>query len=156
MARTKKDNRWKDIDGGAAFIIPISLLRHPNFKRLSCYGNKLIMDLARQYSGFNNGYLCGSFSLMKEEGWNAPMTLHKAATECEHYRLIQRTQQGSLNKPNLYALTWRRIDEKKGRDLDIRPTMAPSNAWKEDRPDFVFEPKKRSQSSRTRKLKRAA
>lgn len=156
MARPKKDNRWNDVDGGSAFVIPYTLLRHPNYRRLSPYGHKLIADLGCQYTGFNNGYLCASFSLMKEQGWHAPMTLHKAAAECEHYRLIQRTQQGSLNKPNLYAFTWRRIDEKPGHPLMVNPTLKPSDAWKEERSDFRFVPKKRSQSHRSRRSRLAA
>lgn len=133
----KRDSRWQDIDGGSAFVIPYTLLRHDNYVRLSAYGNKLIADLARQYTGFNNGYLCASWSLMKTCGWKSIHTLRTAVLECEHYRLIVRTQQGGRNKPNLHGFTWRRIDEKKnGQALDMLPTLQPNNAWKDEQPQF--------------------
>lgn len=137
MARKRKDNRWDDIDGGAGFVIPYTLLRHPNFTRLSPFGNKLIMDLSRQYTGYNNGYLCTSWALMKEAGWRSEDTVRNTMQELEHYRLIERTQQGGRNKPNLHALTWRRIDEKKDQHLDVSPTTKPSHAWKEEQPVFT-------------------
>lgn len=132
MARPKKSDRWNDLGGGAAFLVPMDLLRHRNFTRLSSYAIKLVFDLARQFTGFNNGYLCCSWTLMKECGWNSPSTLRLAMLELEHYRIIVRTQQGGLNRPNLHGFTWRRIDEKKGKDLDMRPTMTPPDTWKHD------------------------
>lgn len=129
MSKKTKDNRWKDIFGGSAFMIPVALLRHPNFTRLTPAGNKLMMDLARQYSGHNNGYLCAAWSLMKENGWKSPSTLRAAMLECEHYRLIVRSRQGGRNMPTLHAFTWRRVDEKSDKHLDMRPTTSPSNAW---------------------------
>ena len=136
MKRSKKDNRWGDIDGGSAFVIPYTLLRHPNFTRLSPYGNKLILDLARQYSGFNNGYLCASRSLMRQCGWRSSVTLFTATLECEHYGLLVRTQQGGRNKPNLHAFSWRRIDDKPGQPLERLPTTKPTDDWKQERPAF--------------------
>jgi hypothetical protein len=157
MGRKKKtDNRWSDIDGGSAFVIPYTLLRHENFVRLSAYGNKLVMDLARQYTGFNNGYLCTSWSLMQDCGWNSSHTVHNAMLECEHYNVIMRTQQGGLNKPNLHALTWRRIDEKKGQHLDVLPTLAPPNTWKNVQPTFVLPAKKAVRSKPRNHLRRVA
>lgn len=156
MSGKKKDTSWKEIDGKAAFVIPMTLLRHPNMVNLSPYGHKLIMDLGKQYTGFNNGYLCASWSLMEDQGWRSSATLHKAMLECEYYGLIVRTQHGGLNKPNLHGFTWRKIDEKQDRPLLIYPGSAPSNAWKEIREKFVFEASKRSQSHRSRRLKKAA
>ncbi|CTP83357.1 hypothetical protein [Xanthomonas graminis] len=136
MARRKKENRWEDIDGGSAFVVPYTLLRHPNFTRLSAFGHKLLMDLARQYTGFNNGYLCASWALMQEANWNSENTVRAAMLELEHYGLIQRTQQGGKNRPNLHAFTWRRIDEKKGQPLDVSSTAKPTDLWKEERPEY--------------------
>lgn len=148
MARRKKDSRWKDIDGGSAFVIPYTLLRHDNFRRLSPFAAKLLLDLARQYTGFNNGYLCCAFALMKDEGWRSETTLRAAMEELEHYQLILRTRQGGRNLPNLYALTWRRIDDKEGTILEVAPTLTPPNSWKDSVPDLV-------RTSGERKVKKA-
>ena len=136
QSKAKKENRWRDVDGGSAFVIPYTVLRHPNFTRLSAHGHKLIHDLARQSTGFNNGFLCASFALMKDQGWRSSETLHRTVKEIEHYRLVVRTQQGGKHKPNLHAFTWQRIDEKKDKPLDIGPTLKPGNEWKDEQPLF--------------------
>lgn len=154
--KKKKDNRFDDIDGKSALVIPMTLLRHPNMVNLSAFGHKLIHDLGTQYTGFNNGYLCASRTVMEPLGWRSTFTLHKTVLELEHYGLIVRTQQGGLNKANLHAFTWRRIDEKVGHPLMIAPTPTASNAWKEPRVKFVYEKPTRGQSHRSNRLKRAA
>ncbi|PZP59719.1 MAG: hypothetical protein DI597_14440 [Pseudoxanthomonas spadix] len=157
MARKKADNRWNDIDGGSAFVVPVTLLRHPNFIRLSPYALKLLMDTARQYSGFNNGYLCCSWALMKDVGWRSQDTVRLAMLELEHYQLLERTQQGGRNKPNLHALTWRRIDSKPDHPLDVGATAKPSDAWKAERPPFVRSGGVRKTGPKPRpKLRKAA
>lgn len=160
MGRKKTDNRWSDFGGGMTFVVPLEMLRCPNFTRLTPYGTKLILDLARQYTGLNNGYLCASWSLMKDAGWGSSATLCKAVNECEHYGLIVRTQQGGLNKPNLHAFTWRRIDEKKDKPpLLIAPTVAPLNSWKDEKDKFNWATgnrKTRRRSRRRQSVKSAA
>lgn len=153
--RRKGENRWGDVDGGSAFVIPWTTLRHPNFTRLSPFGNKLVMDLARQFSGFNNGYLCSAWSLMKDRGWNSSHTLHDAILEVEHYNLMIRTQHGNLNKPSLHAFTWLRIDEKPGKNLEVRPTLAPPATWKIEQPTFV-KPERKHRKKTKLGIRRAA
>jgi len=153
VSKKKKNARFEDIDGKAAFVLPLTLIRHENWTRLTPYGNKLIMDLGAQYTGFNNGYLCASWTLMQERGWRSQDTLYRAELEIEYYGLTVRTQHGGLHKPNLYAFTWRRIDEKPGQPLELAPTERPCNAWKEPRVRFVFEEAKRGG---TRRRPRAA
>jgi len=155
MTRKRKGNRFDDIDGGAAFVLPLTLLRHENWTRLTPFGSRLILDLGAQYTGFNNGYLCASWSLMKDRGWRSSETLYKAMLECEHYGLIVRTQHGGLNKPNLHGFTWRRIDEKAGHVLEMRPTEKPCNAWKEPRVTFVYAPAKHVRKPASRRFKQA-
>lgn len=151
---TKKSNKgaWNEIDGGACFAIPMTLIRHQNFRRLSPHANKLLFDLGTQYTGFNNGYLCCSWSLMKSMGWKSSNTLRRAMLELEHYRIIVRTQQGGLNKANLHALTFRKIDEKKNHDLERPPSIKPLDSWKHDGlVDFKMpEPKRRKQRNNAR------
>lgn len=136
MSTKKKDNRWNDIDGGAAFLIPITLFRHENFTRLSPWGHKLLMDVARQYSGYNNGYLCASRTLMRPCGWKSTDTLQRAVEELEHYGLLLRTRQGGRNRATLHALSWRRIDDKGNDRLDVLPTMKPTDDWKLEKTIF--------------------
>ncbi|GGD40688.1 hypothetical protein [Pseudoxanthomonas indica] len=156
MPRRKKDSRWNDIDGGSAFVIPYTLLRHENFRRMSPFAVKLLTDLARQYSGFNNGYLCCAWTLMKDEGWRSETTVRAAMLELEHYRLIIRTRQGGKNLANLHALTWRRIDDKVDAPLEIQPTVKPLDSWKEKVPDFERSSGERRAGKAGRKPLKAA
>ena len=153
MARRQKVSGWDEIDGGAAFIVPYTLLRHPNFKRLSPWAHKLIHDLGTQYTGFNNGYLCASWSLMRNQHWKSSATLQLATLELEHYGIIERTQQGGRNKPNLHAITWRSVNHKKEQPLDPGWGVSgkPSNAWKQDKPDFTRAVGKRKQGAQRTK-----
>jgi hypothetical protein len=134
---SKAGGQWKHVDGGSAFVIPVSLLQHSNFVRLGPHAVKLVLDLGRQYTGFNNGYLCAAWNLMRKVGWRSRETLDLAVAETLHYNIIVKTQQGGRNKPNLYALTWWPIHAKDtGLPLDVPATQKPSDAWKEKRPDF--------------------
>lgn len=139
-------DRWADIKGGMAFVIPVALTRHESYRVLTPWAHKLLADLSTQYSGYNNGYLCAAWTLMKERGWNSRTTLAKSAAELEHYHLIERTQQGGRNRPNLYAFTWRRIDRLEGRPLEASPSTAPSNSWDGTFQPFIYSPSQKNLS----------
>lgn len=133
--RKPGSERWGDIKGGMAFIVPVQLIRHESWRLMTPWAHKLVADLSTQYSGYNNGYLCAAWTLLCKRGWKSRTTLAKAVAELEHYRVIERTQQGGRNRPNLFAFSFRRIDGIEGRPLDVRSTAAPSNVW-----DAVIEP----------------
>ena len=99
---------------------------------ISLKGNsiKLLIDIAQQYNGYNNGDLCASLSIMKKRGWNSNQQLSKALKELIDKNLIMQTKQGGLNiGPNLYAITWQPIDDCKGK-LDVKPTTFSSRSFK--------------------------
>ena len=128
--QNKDESGWKDIHGGCAFIIPLSCIRHESFNHISPKACKLIIDLGRQYSGFNNGYLCVTPSLLMKQGWKSKASIWEAVAECEYYGLIIKTQQGGKNRPSYYAFTWRRINKIPNRPpLDVAATYTSSNDW---------------------------
>ena len=110
-------------------MFPYHVLDHAVFKTLSTRATKLVMDLAAQYRGHNNGDLCAPLSLMRERGWNSSDQLHKAKKELIEKDVIWVTRQGGLNKANLYALTWFPIDECNGK-LDIASTTTAPVNWR--------------------------
>lgn len=136
-------DRWSDIKGGMAFIIPVQLIRQESYRLLSPWAHKLLADLSTQYSGYNNGYLCAAWTLMQHRGWHSRTTLAKACAELEHFRIIERTQQGGRNRPNLFAFSFRRIDRIEGRPLDVGASPKPSDAWQGEFPPFVYVPQRR-------------
>ena len=114
--------------------LPHHVLDHDNFRTLSPKATKLLIDIAAQYRGSNNGDLCAPFSLMKNRGWNSCDQLDKAKKELVAKDVIRVARQGGLNKCNLYALTWFPIDECNGK-LDIASTITAPVDWKIGSPD---------------------
>ena len=99
---------------------------------ISLKGNsiKLLIDLGSQFNGYNNGDLCASLSVMRKRGWNSNQQLTKALKELLERNLIVQTKQGGLNLgPNLYAITWHRIDECNGK-LDANPTTVAPRSFR--------------------------
>lgn len=117
-------------DCGSFVAVPHVVLEHPNYAILSPRAVKLLWDLYAQYRGQNNGDLCAAFSLMKKKGWTSKDQLWKAIEELKQRGWIVVTRQGGRNKPNLYAVTFKAVDECKGK-LDIKPTVAPLGTWKQ-------------------------
>ena len=101
------------------------LLEDPDFIALKGNSIKLLIDLGKQFNGYNNGDLCASLKIMRKRGWNSNQQLSKALAELLERNLIMRTRQGGLNAgPNLYAITWQPIDECGGK-LDVPSTTTP-------------------------------
>lgn len=100
-----------------------------NYKKLGGWDVKLLLELTKQFNSYNNGDLSAVWSQFSKNGWNSKGTLDKSIKQLEKYGLIQRTRQGGRHKCNLYALTWREINDCKGK-LDVAATNKPSNLWK--------------------------
>jgi hypothetical protein len=152
MAKKSKDSGWGDIHGGQAFVIPVTLLNHPNFKRLSPHATKLLLDLGRQFGGYNNGYLHAGWGRMRKEGWNSQHTLRNAMLELEHYQILVRTRQGGKNLATLHGFTFRRVSPLKGKPLDLAFPLGPSNAWLVQQPNFEVPSSARAKSNRLMQL----
>ena len=114
-------------------MFPCHVLDHEIFKTLSKRATKLVIDIAAQYRGSNNGDLCATLSLMRKRGWNSSDQLEKAKKELIEKDVILVARQGGRNKANLYALTWFPIDECKGKLDVVETTTAPVN-WKNKLP----------------------
>ncbi len=136
--------------GGEFLAIPKAVLNHENFLNLSPQANKLLLDLGRQFKGFNNGDLCATWSLMREQGWKSKETLNDALLELQHYGLIVCTQLGGLNKPSLYALGWNEINKANscsGIKVGDRP-----DSWKKQHEKFTKPSKIRRRKKEQERL----
>ena len=100
------------------------------FAVLSPRAVKLLIELWMQFRGANNGSLCAAWSVMRQRGWTSKDQLAKALKELETANWIVRTRQGGINRPTLYAVTFRGIDPCAGK-LDVAPDPRPSHAWRE-------------------------
>ncbi len=113
--------RHKKKQGYTFLALPHFVLNHPDFISLSPRAIKLLLDLATQYNGSNNGDLCATFSMMKKRGWSSNDQRIKALEELIEKNFIKLTRQGGRHQPNLHAITWQSIDECGGK-LDIEST----------------------------------
>ena len=127
--RNDKRRRIKGRQTTSSFLqLPHHVLDHEVFKTLSKRATKLVIDIASQYRGHNNGDLCAPFSLMRKRGWNSSDQLEKAKKELIEKDVILVARQGGRNKANLYALTWFPIDECNGK-LDVAATNTAPVKW---------------------------
>jgi hypothetical protein len=96
------------------------------------HARALLVDVAVQYYGNNNGDLSPSWTLMRKRGWKSKDTLCRALAELRHYGFLDMTRQGHLHKASLYAITWRPVDECRGKlDVGCGPTQVASGRWKD-------------------------
>ena len=135
MSAVKRTQANKGKEFRSFVGIPHECANHSNFIRLSPYAVKLLIDIAIQYRGNNNGDLTIAYSLMKDRGWRSEATLHKYKRELLHYGWIMLTRQGGKHKASLYAITWKSVDECKGK-LDVKETHKSLGYWKEAKQMF--------------------
>lgn len=114
-------------------LFPRHMLRSKQFYALSPKAKQLLIELASQYTSYNNGDLTAAWTVLKKCGWNSSATLDLAKKELVAAGFISVTRQGKNGAgadrcPTLYALTWRPIDECGGK-LDVKPTKVAANPW---------------------------
>jgi hypothetical protein len=81
------------------------------FVALSPHAVKLLIDVAAQYRGDNNGDLSLAWKLMKPRGWRSEATLHKVKRELLEAGFLYETRKGQRpNLCSLFALTWHPLD----------------------------------------------
>ncbi len=127
------DKRWRHAGRrtGASFVqIPHFVLESQQWADLPPNAIKLLMELARQYKGKNNGDLSATMSTLKARGWSSEPTVWKHLRLLEERGWIVKTKQGSrYTGCNLYAVTWWKVDPCDGKHLHPVEHKA-SNAWK--------------------------
>ena len=114
--------------------IPRVVIEHPDFQSLSANAKALLIDLAYQYRGKNNGDLTTAETVLKKRGWKSRGTIHRAKKQLLAAELIIETRPGQFTNPGgrcaLYALSWASIDECPGKHLESKPTVTPSRSFK--------------------------
>lgn len=114
---------------GRFVALPHAVLESDAYKGLSAYARALLVDLALQFNGKNNGDMCATYSVMHHRGWTSAGTVHRALTELRKAGLVMQARVGGRHWASLYALTWLAIDECAGK-LDIPSTRTPPGTWK--------------------------
>lgn len=86
----------------------------------------LLVDMAAQFNGSNNGNLSAAPKIMAAYGWHSQGTLTDALVEVVAFGFLTPTRQGGRNQCSLYALAWHGIDEG---PHDTAPNPVPSRLW---------------------------
>lgn len=139
----------KSRDPGGFIAIPWVVLDSPAYQGLTAYAKALLVDIARQYTGSNNGALRCGRAYMQPRGWNSMDMLTKAKKELLAAELLHETVKGCRpNKASWYALTWLGLDKLDGLDAGAAATFErgayrnkqPAKSQALDRPTVQGEP----------------
>lgn len=119
MSRFKHKQRNRD---GLRFAaMPHVVLDSPAYQSLGFAARALLLELARQFTGTNNGRLVLCRKALEPRGWNSDNTVNRAKKELIDAGLLVVTRQGQRpNKASWYGLTWLGLDWVP--DMDIKQT----------------------------------
>lgn len=117
----RANNRSKSgRDAGGFIALPWQVVDSPAYQGLSVHAKALLIEIARQYSGHNNGALLCGKAYMQPRGWNSTDMLTKAKRELLEAELIFETVKGARpNRASWYALTWQTLDKLDGYDSGV-------------------------------------
>ncbi len=106
---------------GGFVPLPFIVLDSRAYQTLSTAAKTLLIDVARQHTGGNNGGLSPCWELMSRRGWKSKATLQNAKNEVRLSGLITVTRIGTRKKGDceLWALSWFKLDYRP--DMDIQP-----------------------------------
>lgn len=105
--KSKKRREKIDVDGGSFIPFPTAVLSSSAFINLPFSAKVMLIELVRQISLANNGFLRASLNMLKPRGWNSQDTVTRALKQLEAAELIFKTHQGGRpNRASLYAVTW--------------------------------------------------
>jgi hypothetical protein len=91
-----------------------SVFECPAFTALNPHACKLLLELAGQYRGDNNGDLTVTWSVVSKRGWRSRTTLWRAKSELIEAGFVYVTRKGHFPSTcELLALTWFPLDVSK-------------------------------------------
>lgn len=119
MAQAKfKGNRGKR-DGKQFVLLPRVVIESPGYRQAGHTARSLLIDVALQYTGFNNGKLVACAKYVAPIGWNSNATVLRAVRELLTCGLLIETRKGARpNKAAWFALSWLDLDQGQGLDID--------------------------------------
>lgn len=143
--RSKQKGRKEE---GSFIALPHALINSVNYSMLSHTAAHMLICIAAQYYGKNNGYLKATKGIMDRYGWKSSDTRVSAIKELIHYGFIVKNFQGYEGVPSLYAITWQPIDEQPPKERGRHTTSFPSSKvslgyWKKTKTQYVKAKKKK-------------
>jgi hypothetical protein len=104
-------------DAGGFAPIPWMVLDSPAYQRLSHPAKALLLEIARQFHGDDNGRMIVTLAYLKPRGWTSSDVIARAKMELLDAGLLHETCKGHRpNRASWYALTWLSLDKLDGFD----------------------------------------
>jgi hypothetical protein len=131
--RGRKDTDRRD--AGRFFSIPVPVVESHAYRALGSSARALMLDIASQYVGENNGRLLAGWKFMSEErGWRGKHTLIEAKRELlESGALVVETRIGKFPKTSAwFACTWWPLDWDP--EMEMSRTAFPRAAYRKTDP----------------------
>lgn len=129
MAITRERTKGRQSGRRSFAGIPRHVMDSDDFRYLSANAVRLLLWLAYQYKGNNNGDLSATHTQAQSWGIAGKATLTKVLGELQARRFLVLTRQGKFTNPGgrcaLYALSWVPIDECPGKHLERDATRRP-------------------------------
>ncbi len=118
MGKKFRGNRDKR-DGQQFVALPLVVLESDGYRLAGHPARALLIDVAMQYTGHNNGKLTACAKYLKAKGWNSNDTIVRARRELIECGLLVETRKGARpNKAAWFALSWLDLDQGQGLDID--------------------------------------
>jgi len=122
MSRAKWKAQKDKRDGHGFLAMPTVVLESPGYRAASHVARALLVDIAMQHNGRNNGRLVACTKYLQPLGWRSNDTVVRARRELLELGLLVETRRGGFpNTAAWYALSWQALDVTDG--LDINPKM---------------------------------
>lgn len=120
MGKDRNEQRKKSASGLGRFVaLPHVVLDSPAYRSLSFRARALLIDVARQYSGKNNGALVCTPKYLRPLGWLSNYHITGGLHELLATRLLIETRKGRFpSTAAWFALNWRALDVREGLDID--------------------------------------
>lgn len=116
MARSKRDAKR---DSGRFLALPHEVLHSAAYRGLGHVSRSLLVDIAMQYGGHNNGKLTACMKYLRPLGWKSADTITRAKAELLASGLLLETRKGARpNKAAWYMVAWLDLDIAEGMDSD--------------------------------------
>lgn len=104
--------------------LPKAVLHCEEFRRLSSSAKTLLLELASQYTGGNNGRLTPAWSVLQKTGWASNNTVLSAKKELLNCPFVVMTRKGHPPRTcEWIGFTWWKINWNK--EMDIQPREFP-------------------------------
>jgi len=114
---TADRKRGAAITPGGFLMLQHRMLDCEAFTRLSSQAIRMLIDIARQFNGKNNGQLLGSGAYLRTRGWTSNDMMQKARNELLEAGFLFQTVIGHRpRKASWFAITWKSLDPHKDYD----------------------------------------